>query len=66
MGFIELASKRVVKTLFIKHIYAKFGEHDGDGGEMGEDCGGGIMGEDGGVGGGGGLVSKCSIYENRY
>ena len=30
---------------------------------MGKDCGGGIMGEDGG---GGVLVSKCSIYENIY
>ena len=34
--------------------------------EMGENCGGGLMGEDGGVGGGGGWVSKCSIYENIY
>ena len=33
---------------------------------MGENCGGGIIGEDGGVGCGGGLVSKCSIYENIY
>ena len=33
---------------------------------MGENCGGGMIGEDGGVGGGGGLVSKCSIYENIY
>ena len=33
---------------------------------MGEDCGGGIIGEDGGGGAGGGLVSKCSIYENIY
>ena len=30
---------------------------------MGENCGGGMIGEDGG---GGGLVSKCSIYENIY
>ena len=40
--------------------------HDGDGGGMGENCGGRIIGEDVGVGGGGGLVSKCSIYENIY
>jgi hypothetical protein len=30
---------------------------------MGEDGGGEIIGEDGG---GGRLVSKCSIYENMY
>ena len=40
--------------------------HDGDGGGMGENCGRGIIGKDAGVGGGGGLVSKCSIYENIY